>query len=178
MAGLLGSGRPMGLPHWFKMSCYFWLLKQSSEKHSSCCDSIAFQTVWCPSKHSISSPQQFPQLLLVAIHYPRRLNNLIWLRLHASVHKRCFPAWFSSFLVWNWPTLPRLCLSQMFSLIPNDLLRIRTWTQLCDLGQNLELLGALSPSFQIHKIVFSALLSASVKVKQELWGRIKSTENL
>lgn len=93
-AGPLGlwPGRPMGFVTASNESnvlkC-FWLLKQSVEEQSSCCNLIAFQTVWCPSEHSSSSPCSHPSCheQQQSITH-RQLNNLIWLELHASTHKK------------------------------------------------------------------------------------------
>lgn len=53
--GSLRPGRPMGFTSLVQMRYSFWLLRQSAGEHSSFSNLIAFQTVWCPSEHSISS---------------------------------------------------------------------------------------------------------------------------
>ena len=137
-------------------------LTQSAEDRSSCCSLIAFQTVWGPSKSLSHHPAAAP----APTGSSTTQSDLGSMPLSI---KRYFPARPSSFLVWNQPPSPRRCLSQRLSLAPKDLCRGRTYTQVCGIGQNLDLLDALSPSFPGCKRVLSARLPSP--------GMCRSNEN-
>ena len=153
--GPLCPGRPMGFASLVQMKCCLWLLRQSAGEHSSLYNLIAFQTVWCPSEHSISSSCS---LHTITSSNPLPAGgsttqfDLGSMLLHI---KRYLSAQFSFFLVWNQPSLPRLCSPQV----------VWPWAEPGTTWYS---------RFQVCTIiVLSALLpsQSSMNVKWELWGK-------